>query len=62
MCDGSGSRLTDERCASVLNLVFGSLIFRGSLSQFGAEIGLSSLAAGSPFVDVAEASAHRVPG
>ena len=61
MCNGSGSRRSDGPYVSVLNFVFGDLIFCGSLSQFGGEISLPSLAAGSPFVDVAEASAHRVP-
>lgn len=57
----SGGQFFFWRCAAVLISVFDGLIFCGSISQFGAEIGLPSLAAGSPFVDVAEARAHRVP-
>jgi hypothetical protein len=47
--------------SSALHIVCGSVRFCGILNDFGTEIGLPGLSAGSSFVDIVEASARRVP-
>jgi hypothetical protein len=62
--DGGAKALTGGELrgtSSALHIVCGSVRFCGILSDFGTEIGLPGFSAGSPFVDIMEASAHRVP-